>query len=89
MERSALHRKLKNMNPYLFSESKTNKKDYTVNEADLSDITINLFRIITNYVKIIIVIDDLQWIDSGSLKPIISTAGFIKNNLIIMGTSRK
>ncbi len=86
---SKLKKKFENINLYLNPSNKSTKEKSNQNYSDLSNITIDLITIFSKYCKIILYIDDIQWIDNASLNPVIATAGFIENNLIIIGTSRK
>ena len=70
--------------------SKTiNSKNEKYKQNNIGSIFIDIFSSILKKYKIILLIDDIQWMDTTSLIPIISAMGYLKNNLTIIATSRE
>ena len=77
-----------NIMPTMKSGSKE-KDEFTDHQhLNFSNLLIELFQKITNHHKLILQLDDLQWIDTTSLTPILLATSYISTNLIVLATSR-
>lgn len=67
-------------------------RNYTLldnHHLNFSNLLIDIFQEITGDHQLIIQIDDLQWIDSTSLTPILLATSYISKNLLIISTTRQ